>query len=290
MKLLLPKSDFCLKELFENEIVRTHFISDVLGIPLKDIRSVRLRNTFLRRSYRRQKLGILDVLIELNNSTKINIEIQLMQYKHWTRRQLFYLARMFTEDLTSGEDYEKLNKCISISILDFNLNDRPDYHSVYRFRDSKGNEFSDILELHTIELKKKLTGNGDVDNWIRFFNAESEADLNMIQTNNTGILEAIRELKKMSLGDRIRARYEAHQKAVRDHRAMMNYARDTGLEEGRQEGRQEGRLEGEAIGIRAAVLHGIEDGLPKELIISRLMQDFNLDEATAAEKYQRYSE
>lgn len=118
--------------------------------------------------------------------------------------------------------------------------------------------------------------------------------MNMIQTNNTGILEAIRELKKMSLRDRIRARYEAHQKAVRDHRAMMNYARDTGLEEGRQEGRQEGRLkgrlEGEAIGIRAAVLHGIEDGLPKELIISRLMQDFNLDEATAAEKYQRYSE
>lgn len=38
MKLLLPKSDFCLKELFENEVVRTHFIGDVLGIPLKNIR------------------------------------------------------------------------------------------------------------------------------------------------------------------------------------------------------------------------------------------------------------
>lgn len=61
MKLLLPKSDFCLKELFENEIIRTHFISDVLGIPLKDIQSVKLRNPFLRRTYRRQKLGILDV-------------------------------------------------------------------------------------------------------------------------------------------------------------------------------------------------------------------------------------
>lgn len=113
--------------------------------------------------------------------------------------------------------------------------------------------------------------------------------MNMIQTNNTGILEAIRELKKMSLRDRIRARYEAHQKAVRDHKAMMNYARDTGLEEGLKEGLKEGRPEGEAIGIRAAVLHGIEDGVPKELVISRLMQDFNLDEATATEKYQRYS-
>lgn len=277
MKLLLPKSDFCLKELFENEIIRTHFISDVLGIPLKDIRSVKLRNPFLRRTYRRQKLGILDVLIELNDNTKINIEIQLLRYKYWDRRQLFYLAKMYTSDLKSGEKYEKLNKCISISILDFNLDDRQDYHSVYRFRDRSGHEFSDVLELHTIELRKKVTGDGDVENWIRFFNAESEADLRMIQTGNVGILEAIRELKRMSLGERIRARYEAHMKAVRDHNAAMDYAHDSGVEEGNENG------------IRAIVRYGIEDGLPKERIISRLMQDFKLDKSDAARKYELYS-
>lgn len=277
MKLLLPKSDFCLKELFENEIIRTHFISDVLGIPLKDIQSVKLRNPFLRRTYRRQKLGILDVLIELNDNTKINIEIQLLRYKYWDRRQLFYLAKMYTSDLKSGEKYEKLNKCISISILDFNLDDRQDYHSVYRFRDRSGHEFSDVLELHTIELRKKVTGDGDVENWIRFFNAESEADLRMIRTGNVGILEAIRELKRMSLGERIRARYEAHMKAVRDHNAAMDYAHDSGVEEGNENG------------IRAIVRHGIEDGIPKERIISRLMQDFKLDKSDATQKYELYS-
>lgn len=277
MKLLLPKSDFCLKELFENEIIRTHFISDVLGIPLKDIRSVKLRNPFLRRTYRRQKLGILDVLIELNDNTKINIEIQLLRYKYWDRRQLFYLAKMYTSDLKSGEKYEKLNKCISISILDFNLDDRQDYHSVYRFRDRSGHEFSDVLELHTIELRKKVTGDGDVENWIRFFNAESEADLRMIRTGNVGILEAIRELKRMSLGERIRARYEAHMKAVRDHSAAMDYAHDSGVEEGNENG------------IRAIVRHGIEDGIPKERIISRLIQDFKLDKSDATQKYELYS-
>lgn len=277
MKLLLPKSDFCLKELFENEIIRTHFISDVLGIPLKDIQSVKLRNPFLRRTYRRQKLGILDVLIELNDDTKINIEIQLVRYKYWDRRQLFYLAKMYTSDLKSGEKYEKLNKCISISILDFNLDERPDYHSVYRFRDGTGHEFSDVLELHTIELRKKVTGDGDVENWIRFFNAESEADLKMIRTENVGILEAIRELKRMSLGEKIRARYEAHMKAVRDHHAAMEYAHDSGVEEGNENG------------IRAIIKHGMEDGLTEDMIIYRIMQDFNLDETTAARKYEMYS-
>ncbi|MGN0151662.1 MAG: PD-(D/E)XK nuclease family transposase [Wujia sp.] len=238
MKLLLPKSDFCLKELFENEIIRTYFVSDVLGIPLEEIRSVKLRNPLLRRTYRRQKLGILDVLIELNDDTKINIEIQLVRYKYWDR---------------------------------------------------SGHEFSDMLELHTIELRKKVTGDGDVENWIRFFNAESEADLRMIETGNAGILEAIRELKRMSLGERIRARYEAHLKAVRDYNAAMDYARDSGMEAGRLKGRLEGKLEGEENGIRAIVRQCTNFGADREQIIKILMQDFNLEEADAIRKYEQYS-
>ena len=33
MKIVPLKYDFCIKEIMENEIVRTHFISDVLDIP-----------------------------------------------------------------------------------------------------------------------------------------------------------------------------------------------------------------------------------------------------------------
>ena len=47
MKVISLKYDFCIKEIMENEIVRKHFISDVLGIPLADIKSVRMMNPFL---------------------------------------------------------------------------------------------------------------------------------------------------------------------------------------------------------------------------------------------------
>ena len=47
MKITSLKYDFCIKEIMENEIVRKHFIIDVLGIPLADIKSVRMMNTFL---------------------------------------------------------------------------------------------------------------------------------------------------------------------------------------------------------------------------------------------------
>ncbi len=73
MKFISPKMDFCMKQLFQNEVVRKYFLSDVLDIPVKDNRSTRIQNTFLWKRYRNQKLGILDVLMEMNDNTKINV-------------------------------------------------------------------------------------------------------------------------------------------------------------------------------------------------------------------------
>ena len=171
-----------MKELFRNEIVRKAFLSDILGIPEEEIRTARLLNPFLRKRYKKQKLGILDILLELNDDTRINIEIQLKASSSWDRRQIFYLSKLFTSDLKVGENYSRLKRCIGISILDFNLTDRPEYHSIYFLQDEKGNRFSDVFEIHTIELKKKLMGNEAADDWIRLFNAESEEDLEMIKT------------------------------------------------------------------------------------------------------------
>ncbi len=59
MKITSLKYDFCIKEIMENEIVRRHFVSDVLHIPLENIKSVRIMNPFLWKRYKEQKQGIL---------------------------------------------------------------------------------------------------------------------------------------------------------------------------------------------------------------------------------------
>lgn len=244
MKIVSPKYDYCMKELFRNEVVRRHFLSDVLDIPPETIRSSRLLNTFLWKRYRNQKLGILDVLIELNDDTKINIEIQVKVSADWDKRQIFYLSKLYTADLHMGNDYTCLRPCIGISILDFNLNGRPEYHSIYRLTDAEGNLFSNMLEIHTIELKKKLAGQNRVDDWIRLFNAETEEDLNMIKTKNAGICEAVREVKLMSLGKRLRAHYEAYLKDMRDQAAREKYVRQEAMENGFNKGMEKGLEKG----------------------------------------------
>lgn len=233
---VLPKYDEFFKGIFRNETVRRHFIGDVLGISQEDIRCVELKNTFLWKRYWRQKLGILDVVLELNGSRKVNIELQVKPVKDWDKRQLFYLSRLYSEELGVGGKYNHLKKCVGISILDFNLTDRKEYHSVYRLRDQKGHEFSDVLEVHVIELKKELTGHGELEDWIRFFNVKREEDLKMIKTKNPGILEAIGELQRMNMSNPLRVLFEGYQKKWRDQMAREDYVREEGMAEGKAEG------------------------------------------------------
>ncbi len=242
MKVISLKYDFCIKEVMENEIVRRHFISDVLRIPLEEILSVRIMNPFLWKRYKKQKLGILDIQLTLNDDTKINIEIQLKPQVFWEKRTVFYLAKMFTADLRRGEAYKKAKKCIAITILDFNLDEREAYHNVYMLRDESGKLYTDILELHTIELKKNPVKEkpSPLDEWHSLFNAKTEEDLDMIKsgTKNKGIIEAIKELKEISLTDRLRYEHEQRLKAKRDREAQDEYVFEQGKEAGKEEGMQ----------------------------------------------------
>ena len=284
MKLIPLKYDFCIKEVMENETVRKHFISDVLNIPLEDIKSVRIVSPFLWKRYKKQKLGILDIQLILNDDTKINIEMQLKQMYDWEKRSVFYLAKMFTADLRRGEDYEKAKRCIVITILDFNIDDGEEYHNVYMLRDKNGRLYTDVLELHTIELKKEPDKEqpSPLDEWHSLFNAETEEDLDMIKsrTKNKGIIEAIKELKEISLTDRLRYEYEMRLKEKRDRHAEDKFVYEQGQENGIKIGQEHEREKNIKVLIRS--MRSI--GAANEQIVNVLMKEYELSKEEAEEK------
>ncbi|MCX4305556.1 MAG: Rpn family recombination-promoting nuclease/putative transposase [Acetatifactor sp.] len=271
MGIVSPKYDFSFKQLMQNEEVRKYFISDVLGIPAAEIRSVRLASPFLWKRYSGQKQGILDVRVELNDDRMVNIELQIKMLACWDKRSLFYLAKMFTEELLVGEQYHRLKKCICINLLDFNLDEDPEYHRIYRLRNEKGQEYSDLFEMHVIELGKKLKGTEPVDEWIRLMNVRTEEELEMISAKNPGLLEAVKEVKVMSLRKGLRALYEAHLREIRDRNARDAFVREEGRAEGKEEGRAEGKAEGMEVGKAAGKaddvlqLLNVRGVVPKEL-------------------------
>lgn len=101
--LMKPKIDFAFKEIMESEKARTGFLAAVLKLDPHDIKETHILNSNLRKIYEDDKLGILDVRILLNNDTQIDTEIQLSELKIWADRALFYISRMYTEQIEKGQ-------------------------------------------------------------------------------------------------------------------------------------------------------------------------------------------
>ena len=129
-----------LDEIMMDEKARIGFLSAMLKLNPAEIKETQMLNTNLRKQSEKEKLGILDVRILMNNNTEIDIEIQLAAMNIWADRALFYLAKMYTEQISAGEDYTVFKKCVSISILDFKLFEQePEFYSCFHIREDSRN-------------------------------------------------------------------------------------------------------------------------------------------------------
>ncbi|MCM1118692.1 MAG: Rpn family recombination-promoting nuclease/putative transposase [bacterium] len=249
-----PKSDVVFKELMRNEEVRRYFISDALSIPPEAIKSVRLENPFLSRRSLQEKQCILDVRMQLNDDSRINVELQIRRLAYWDKRSLYYLAKMYVDNLFSGQRYDRLKKCIVIAILDFAWDENSGYHKVYHLRDKEGQLYSDQFEVHIVELNKKLIGDR-LDDWIRLLRVESGEELERMHSGNAGVVKAIDEVKMMNLGRRLKAWYDLRQRDQRDRWALEDAIKEDAYKEGHEEGLERG--------IEKGIEKGIEEGIER---------------------------
>lgn len=268
--IMKPKVDFCFKELMEDAEVRRGFTAAVLHIPPEEIAETVLLPTSLRKKYEEDKLGILDVCVLLNNSTQIDIEIQVSPFPLWPERSLFYLAKMFTDQIEKGEGYERLEKCVHVGILDFILfGEDEEYYSCFHIREDLRNRlYTDKLEVHILELpklKKNDYPETELLNWAKFMNAERQEEFEEMAEKDKYIEKAYEALKNISADDEKRLEYEAREKALRDHNYLMKSNWEAGMEAGKKVGLEAGRKAGEKIGISK----GMEQG---ESRVNRLVQ------------------
>lgn len=239
-----PKIDFAFKEMMENEDARRGFLSAVLKLSPQDIQETRILNPYLRKVHEDDRLGILDVRVLLNNDTEIDTEINLNKLDAWPKRALFYAAKMYTDQINPGDSYDKLIKCVSISILDFILfPEEPDCYSCFHiWEDTRHFLYTDRMEFHLLELPKlpeELKEDcGNILLWAKFINAESREEFEMLAKRDPYINSAYQQLQIISQDKEKRAEYEAREKAIRDHAQMMMESREAGRAEGRAEGQQ----------------------------------------------------
>ena len=252
--IMLPTVDVCFKGLMYNPKVRKGFIAALLKADPASVRETILLPTALRQEYPDEKLGILDVRTMMEDGAQINMEMQVESFKHWDARSLFYLSKMYTEQLNKGDSYEKLKKCIHVSILDFVrfAEDDTCYRTISLCDEQTGKRYTDLLELQILELKKlpkELQSDNEVIRWMRFLAGKTRKEFEEMAGTSEYIEEAYRELERMSADERARLEYEARQKAIRDHDAIMKSAWENGLESGMKQGLEQGLEQGMEQGL-----------------------------------------
>lgn len=274
-----PKVDIAFKKIFGVEENKDLLISLVNSIVGKEdqIVDVELLNPYNPKNFKKDKLSVVDIKAKSETGKRYNIEVQISDEGDYDDRALYYWAKLYTEQLGSGDDYSLLSKAIGIHILNFtSIPGSDQYHNAFHITEKeKGFAYFKNLELHTIELNKFAKGGVEeklsdllakvknaVDIWATFLARHDLLDKDHLPPalDNPALKKAIGVLEVMNFTPEERETYEDHLKYLRMEVSTLK-KRDADWEEKveaikaveRAEGRAEGREE-EKLGIARNLL------------------------------------
>ncbi len=248
-KYLNPLIDYTFKKIFGNEKhkeILIHFLNS-LGIESQGHKIVDLRilDHTNEKRFKLDKYSVMDIKATLNNGELVNIEVQILPYEHMLQRTIYYLTKMYSDQLTQGDDYGKLCNTITVNVLGYNQFEHDRIHSVYHIRDAETCEkLGDFLEIHFIETQKigkspqKL--GEDLKGWLLFLSNPENQRITELGKEVGEVGQAINLLEELSRSREERAIAEEREKAIRDELSFRKAELEKGLQKGLEKGLQKG--------------------------------------------------
>ena len=252
VKTLSPKLDVVFQALFGevgNESITKGFLETILE---RKIDSIDLsRNPILRREFKDEKLGVLDIIAKLDKDEICNIELQIVDKKNIIERILYYWSRLYSRQIKSGEDYKILQKAIVILITDFKIEnlEELDYHSRWKIMEDKQGKkiiLTQKLEIDIIELPKIIGKEKEQDNlldWLYFLENPKSERVTEKMKENENLKEAVKKLDNLSEDEKMQRIADLRQKAIMDEKAIYEKGLEVGIEKGIMEGSQKEKIE-----------------------------------------------
>ena len=250
------RNDYAFKRVFgveENKDVLQDLLECILDIQSEDIAGLELLDKEFHKDSISDKTGVLDVKLRLKNNTIIDIEIQNRWNSEFVQRTIFYWAKMYTENLKTGEVYTKLPKCITINIVGegFDLNSL--IHSEYNVVEKHINDrLSDELEIHFLNLArvKEQDENTESDekkkklyNWLKFIETDDTEVRKMLAQESPMMAKANATIEVMEMSPKEKWLYENRMKYEHDKASWKHVGYQEGIEQGIERGSYQTKLE-----------------------------------------------
>jgi hypothetical protein len=239
---------------------------------------------------------VLDVLAVDVEGRRFNVEMQVQRHRAWGSRSLYYLAKLLSGQLKSGEGYESLRPVVGIHIMDFDyFKEQAVIHGpeqpngseplateqyvwcfALRDRDQPQITMGEELQLHFLELPKALRvlSGPSRENTLRASPEVRSGDAGLVSTNFASALAFWVNFLKRWQEDQVMSSMDHPpvQKALNMLRAMsadeieqqFAFERERALLIEQME-LHAARAEGEAAGEAAGILKGEAAGLQKAL-------------------------
>ena len=193
---------------------------------------------------------------------------------------LYYWADTYTRQLKRTEEYMRLEKTISIVILNHEIEELKGIEKMgvkWQIRDNETGKrvLTDRLEIVIIEIPKakriyKENKQDKIGQWMIFLDNPNDREVEEIMSENKNIKKALDELEQVSGDEKIRRIAELREKAIRDEKAAMAYAKKNGYNEGFEKGKKDGLEQGLEQGLERRnneiVKNMIIEGIEKKVI------------------------
>ena len=152
------------------------------------------------------KMGILDVIVKIDDKITCNIEMQLAKRDDIIPRLLYYWSRAYMRNIHKNDDYNKLDRTIVILIAGFDVEglEELSYYTKWQLIESENRKhiLTDFMEVDIIELskiyKKDVNKNDKLLDWLYFIDNPESEEVEKIMEENKGIKEAKNKLEEIS--------------------------------------------------------------------------------------------
>ena len=155
-------NDFAFKYVFGEDCKEANdALKSLLTVFLeRKVNHVVVKNSEMVKDYSKMKNSRLDLLVEFDDQTTVDLEMQLRQTKdNLLNRFNYYLARLHGSQDMEGKSYSQLKETIVMVFFNLILVDDDDICSLYTMRKYSGiplvkDEKEDRMKLMTIEMPK----------------------------------------------------------------------------------------------------------------------------------------
>ncbi len=207
MKFVDVTNDVAFRKIFGNEnkkISLISFLNAVLDFPEgKKVVDVNILNPYQLPKLSGGKTTIVDINAKDQNDNSFIVEMQVTESEGFDKRVLYYTSQSYADQISRGDEYNKLNAAYFIGILDFTISKNPKYISRHRVLDvATGENIIRDIEFNFIELPKfKLELNDlktNIEQWIYFIKNAENLEVIPENINDEGLKEAYKEADKYS--------------------------------------------------------------------------------------------